>query len=416
MKWIQWLFWAGMALAFVGCEGQAPQGQSPSTTRQRVYRPLLTEVAEDTFEVGDLLEINTAYCLLFDRITDSSEVWLATHEFTLAGVLYRLIYQLGEHPGAKAHLLFDPRLFEATKPDHRITLLDSLRNFAAHHPGQLFLENMGHPQAGIIGDHPSEPLPRMHAKFMVMNHLAPALGDSFRSCLIVSSANLSYAEAAESNEAVLLPEHPVLENAAIAYFKAMAGHAAAPPTPFIAEDKVGLWFFPAEKGQDPIRNILDSLRAREPHLSKFPDPMRIRIAISHWDSARSYLADDLVQLSKSPYVDVKVLLREDLDISPIVRQKLSGLGKGRVRIVPAKTPKAKNGIHSKLLFAEYPVGEGMEYRVWWGSHNWNMPSLTTNSEMLCEIKDFEVYYAMWNHWNALWEAGIEAPEIFKLPY
>lgn len=414
MKWIQWLFWAGMVLAFGGCTGEEPARGPELPSRQRVYLTLVTDVAGGDYKFGDLRDINRTYCLQFDRMTDSTEIWLACYEFTLLGVFHRLMFQLDAHPGAKAHLLFDPALFAATQPNHRLALLDSLRNFSRLHPGQLVLENDLNPQAGLFGQSDPENPARMHAKFLVMNHLAKSDLDTFKHFLLVSSANLSYSEAAESNEAVILPEHPTLERAAIEYFKAMAKNAAAPPQYFVQEDKVGLWLFPAPNGSDPIRAILDTLKAKIPNLSKFPDPMRIRIAISHWDSTRAYLADSLVELGQSPYVDAKLVLRDDWDISPMVYQRLNGLGEGRVRTVPVRNEEAKNGIHSKLILVEYPTEEGMQYRVWWGSHNWNMPSLAANSEMLCQINDFEVYYAMWTHWNQLWKAGLDSTKIFDL--
>ncbi|MEM7037851.1 MAG: phospholipase D-like domain-containing protein [Bacteroidota bacterium] len=363
--------------------------------------------------------INKAVMALFERITDSSEVHIAMFNWTITEVADRLIEQLKAHPGAKGRIIMDPRNFNAAHPKHRARLNDKLRAFAVE-SGQLTLENDQHPTAGLLNTAEPSKRRRMHNKFFLFRNLAPTSADDGAYTIALSSANLTYAEVGESNEMVTVAGDQGLYQRFLDYWTAMAQSAPEyrykqTHTYSHMHDHLGM-FFPSVVQQD---RVLEQLEAFEEGLGKARNPARVRIAMSIWHRCRKAIAAKLVELYQEHDVDVKIILKEDLDIALEVYSILQKLPAGSVRFLPVRHPKLHYGLHSKLMLIDGPFpfsqgGEAARQRLTFtGSHNWNHDAHRYNSETWLRIADKGVYETLEAHWNELWGKSVDSTAMYE---
>lgn len=387
-----------MVLLISGCTEPAENGPKtpPSGRRIQVFT---TPGGLPDFKNGELGDINTQYCLLFDRITDSSEVLMAMHEFTMEGVMYRLLHNLREHPGARAEVIFDPGRYRLDVPAHRQKVLDSL-HAVTQNPGNLIIWNDSFPHAGLFNSQNPAERKLMHAKFILLTHLSPGDLDTASSALLLSSANLSYAEAGESNEMVWFSQAPDLLHAFRNYFQEMKSGEASFSGRKLTFPEGKCWFYPFPNGADPLWEELANWEANEQLIGE----ARIRVALSHWGKERTDLAEELVRLNEMENVGIEIVLRADTtDIAPEIVKILSQLPAEAVRMLGPSSPDANYAIHSKLLLFEYLDSSGMQYRAYTGSYNWTEDALRNNSEILMRLNGVDTYVPLFGHWKQIWE-------------
>lgn len=401
--------------SLASCNLSQETTDAPGSISYEVYT---TSGGDSTFTPGTMGPINQSLLRLFDRITDSTELHVALFDWTMTGIADRLLLRLKEHPGARAYFIFDPRNFALETPQ-RVKLRSLLRSLTGEN-GQIVIENDRNPLAGLI--HTGEPSPRrrMHNKFFLFTHLAPGKIDHGTYTVAVSSANLTYNEVGESNEMVVVHGDQGLYERYRDYWQAMAvsqsDYAFSTTHTYSDQHDHKAFFFPKAAVGDEVEGILDQL---ETGIVATRQPAKIRIAMSIWHRCRKNIAKKLLQLQQKYELDVRILLKEDLDIALEVMELLRQLPPGSVRFLPSRHPKLTYGLHSKLMLLEGPYalvpgGEhDRQHLTFTGSHNWNHDAHRFNSENWLRIADKDVHAQLEQHWEELWVKGVDSTSMYE---
>lgn len=388
------------------------------------YEVWTTTGGDSVFPGDKLGDINQGLLDLIGRTTDSSEIHIAIFDWTIVQVADGLENALQQHPRLKLSLIVDPRNFASPKPLRKV-LRERLREIKTKFADRFTIQNEINPSAGLLHTSEYSPRRRMHNKFFLFRNLAPSadkngnlMAGGFTVAL--SSANLTYTEAGESNEMVAIHGDSGLYNRYLSYWQAMAvsepNYSFRTTHTYSKSHDHFAYFFPKSVPGDEVVNILENL---EQGMAKTRQPGKIRIAMSIWHRCRKDLASHLVRMQKKMELDVRILLKIDLDIALEVKQILDSLPAGSVRWLPSRNPELEYGLHSKLMLAEGPFalnpgGEPeRQHLTFTGSHNWNHDAHRFNSETWIRIADKSVHAQLESHWEELWEKGIDSVGIYE---
>lgn len=416
------IVWAGiLVLGLCSCEGDPADSRS---VREINYEVWTSTGGDSAFPADKLGEINQGLLDLIRRTTDSSEIHIAIFDWTILELADALGTALQEHSKLTLSLIVDPRNFASPKPI-RVALRKRLNELKSQFPQRFIIQNELNADAGLLHTSEFSPRRRMHNKFFLFRNLAPSedkngnqIAGGFTVAL--SSANMTYTEAGESNEMVAIHGDSGLYNRYLSYWQAMA--VSDPDYSFRTTHTYSkthdhfAYFFPKSVPGDEVASILETL---ENGMEQTRQPAKIRIAMSIWHRCRKELASLLVRMQKQKELDVRILLKVDLDIALEVKQILDSLPAGTVRWLPSRNPELEYGLHSKLMlvegpFALNPGGEPeRQHLTFTGSHNWNHDAHRFNSETWIRIADKDVHAELEAHWQELWEKGIDSVGIFE---
>ena len=404
-----------------GCSETQGPGQAPPAISYEVYT---TTGGESNFPEDGLGAINNGLAGLIKRLTDSSEVHIAIFDWTAPDLQLLLADELKSHPGAHAAIIIDPKNYSDQRNPLRLQSRKRLQRLSRETGNRLELINEANPGAGILRTAEFSPRRRMHNKFFLFRHLQSRKSDLGTYSVAVSSANLTRNETGESNEMVVIHGDSGLYNRFLAYWQAMSvsdsGYSFGTTHTYSDLHDHKAWFFPKSIEGDEVGMILEAL---EDGIEQTRQPARIRIAMSIWHRCRKELAHRLVRMQQKHELDVRILLKEDLDIALEVKLILDSLPRGTVRYLPSRNPELQYGLHSKLMLVEGPMalipdGEpAREYLTFTGSHNWNYDAHRFNSETWLRIADQQVHAQLDAHWNELWKKGVDTTTMFDgIPY
>jgi phosphatidylserine/phosphatidylglycerophosphate/cardiolipin synthase-like enzyme len=410
-----------MGLGISSCG--TPGGDSKSAPAIS-YEVWTTTGGDSVFPTDTMGAINQGLLDLIGRSTDSSQIHIAIFDWTILEFADAIETAMRQNPHLGVFLIVDPNNYASPKPARK-QLRKRLKALQTSFPNRFHLENDQNPNAGLLHTSEFSPRRRMHNKFFLFRNLSPSRDKDGKPMaggftLALSSANLTYTEAGESNEMVVIHGDSGLYNRYLSYWRAMA--VSQPDYSFHTTHTYSkshdhfAYFFPKSVPGDEVANILKTL---EEGMVQTRQPAKVRIAMSIWHRCRKELASLLVRMQKKQELDVRVLLKVDLDIALEVKQILDSLPQGSVRWLPSRNPALDYGLHSKLMllegpFALKPGGEPQrEHLTFTGSHNWNQDAHRFNSETWIRIADKSVHAQLEAHWQELWDKGIDSVGIYE---
>lgn len=412
----RWLFLVVLLALLAACGGDTGSGSAPAIS----YEVFTTSGGDPSYPADGQGAINRGLLRLLDRATDSSEVHIAIFDWTAPLVAERLAENLRRHAGMQASVIIDPKNYADERVPRRKAARSRFQGMICNHPDQFRIVNEENPQAGLLHTSEFSPRRQMHNKFFLFRHLSPGTNDRGDYTIAVSSANLTATEIGESNEMVVIHGDSGLYSRFLAYWQAMAvselDFSFGTTHTFSDQHDHLAYFFPKSVPGDEVAGILRSLKSG---LEQSREPAKVRIAMSIWHRCRKILAHQLVKMQREHELDVRILLKEDLDIALEVKQILDSLPEGSVRFLPSRNPELAYGLHSKLMLVEGPFArnEGgeiqREHLTFTGSHNWNYDAHRYNSETWIRIADEGVHATLETHWQELWEKGIDSTQMYR---
>lgn len=225
-----------------------------------------------------------------------------------------------------------------------------------------------------------------HNKFVLFSQLS----DGSRDVVVQSSANLTAPQLRNNNNLVIARHDAGLYNAYHLYWQDL--YREVDDLDYYwdtgTDSDRRAYFFPRQEGNggsganDTIVEILDEISTAA--------GTEIHLAMAIWTDARLAIAHRLVAL-KGAGVSVQVIVNPN----NVGQKVLAALEAGGIPVTrfPA--------LHSKYLLIEQNSGRIQARWVLTGSHNYTLPALRSNDEVLLRLHDPDIYDAFLEDWNAI---------------
>lgn len=268
-----------------------------------------------------------------------------------------------------------------------------------------------------------------HNKFFLFSELS----DGSKNISIHTSNNFWPSERNNFNDFLIIKNDLNLYSSLRKYWLTLQRGKRNPRLPLKVSENMNLHTFPKplfaklKRGEKrklarPVKNLFNSVKC-------LPGS-RVHIAHSRFTNARASIADILVKLKKQG-CDVKLFIKNDVSndkIGPIKiiadspgTKVISKLGdilyffpyEEGVNGRPYQTGDLiRNALHSKIILIDAIIGDNPMPRklVVVGTHNFDMPSLKLNNEIMLEIFDDNLFDEYEDAFQRLHDAFLRLPE------
>lgn len=258
-----------------------------------------------------------------------------------------------------------------------------------------------------------------HNKFFLFSEL----NDGTKNIVIHTSNNFWPVERNNYNDFLIIRNNAELYRGLRHYWLTLYKGKQDPKLDEAIASGIKLHIFPKTlfRPENPVNDILKRVKCVSGSV--------IHIAHSRFTDPRSGIADTLASLKKNG-CEVKLLIKNDVGLERVGPIQVTGDSPGPAVIRKLgdilylfpyeepvngrpyqKTDPKRNALHSKIVLIHAPLGDDSKFQklVLVGTHNFDVPSLKLNNEIMMEISDEKLFDAYEKSFQRLLGMFLELP-------